>query len=97
MTTLSPSLRKGKKMGNTKLIAYFPNEEEKLKFIKRSIECSSEIIEHYNFVIDDISSEIANPNLQKTKEPTLEFLKSMREEWKNHRKQLEKNLDDLTR
>ncbi len=30
-------------MGNPSLIAYFQNEEEKLEFIKRSIECSSEL------------------------------------------------------
>lgn len=84
-------------MGNTSLIAYFQNEEEKLEFIKCSIECSSEIIKHYDFVIDDISSEVRNPELQKTKDPVLKYLKSMREEWKNHRQQLEKDIDDMTR
>lgn len=84
-------------MGNTSLIAYFQNEEEKLEFIKCSIECSSEIIKHYDIVIDDISSEVRNPELQKTKDPVLKYLKSMREEWISHSQQLEKDIDDMTR
>lgn len=62
-------------MGNTSLIAYFQNEEEKLEFIKCSIECSSEIIKHYDFVIDDISSEVRNPELQKNKRSSVKISK----------------------
>ena len=40
-----------------------------------------EAISHYDFVIEDLSSDIYNPVLQREKGPVIDFLKRMRQEW----------------
>ena len=66
------------------------SEETLYEFLKSSISSCDEVIAHYDFVINDISSEISNPVLEARKEPSIEFLKAMRSLWQNFQ-------DDLKR
>lgn len=65
------------------------------EFILSSIEASNEVIEHYDFVLKDISSKITDEALEKTKAPTVEFLKRMRGNWISFRNDLESELNQL--
>lgn len=42
-------------------------------FIKSTIETSEKVLEHYDFVINDISSKISDLQLEVSKEPALHF------------------------
>lgn len=66
-------------------------------FIKSSINTSDEVIKHYDFVINDISSEISDVSLETTKAPTIAFLKKMRTNWVNFKSDLESKLCALER
>ena len=66
-------------------------------FFKSSIKTSNEIIGHYDFVINDISSFISDPNLEASKGPTIQFLKEMKKLWENFREEQEKALKELER
>lgn len=63
--------------------------------LERLINAYDEAISHYDFVIQDISSEIYNPVLQATKEPVLAFLTAMHQEWVKCRNEAQKQLDNL--
>lgn len=39
------------------------------------------ILEHYDFVINDLSGVIYDPTLEATKAPVISFLKEMRKAW----------------
>ena len=47
-------------------------------FILSSIGSYKTILEHYDFVIADIESEIYNPAMNASKEPVLAFLRALR-------------------
>lgn len=53
------------------------------EFLKSTIKSSEMVIEHYDFVINDISSNISDKHLEATKAPTIEFLNKMRRNWLN--------------
>ena len=65
------------------------------QFLKSSIDSSRRVIEHYDFVINDISSNISDPHLEATKGPALEFLREMRKCWLNFKNELEERLTTL--
>lgn len=50
-------------------------------FLESSIKSSEMVIEHYKFVINDISSHISDEYLEATKAPTIKFLNSMVDKW----------------
>lgn len=52
-------------------------------------------IEHYDFVLNDLSGEIYNPQLQAAKAPVIQFLKAMKGEWQACRDAAQKQLDVL--
>lgn len=82
-------------MGSSKITVFFSNDYEKKNFLMSMISSHNDVIAHYTFVIDDISSEISNPELESSKAPALEFLKAMRAEWEQGRDQIQSNLDEL--
>ena len=82
-------------MSKNTLGAYFPDESSKHAFLESAIKSCNDVIEHYTFVINDISSDISNPELQNNKEPALTFLKAMRTEWENSREKIQQRLNDL--
>ena len=45
-------------------------------FILSSIRSCDTVIEHYDFVLNDISSDISNPKLEATKGPTIVFFEA---------------------
>ncbi len=59
----------------------FGTDEAVLAFRRSSIKTCDQVLSHYDFVINDISSNISDPVLEATKGPTLEFLKKMRANW----------------
>lgn len=66
-------------------------------FLESSISTANEVIRHYDFVINDISSEISDMDLEKSKAPTIEFLLKMRKNWCCFKTELENKLKDLER
>lgn len=64
-------------------------------FLESSIKSSEMVLEHYDFVINDISSHISDAHLEATKEPTIEFLNKMRKNWLNFRNDCEMQLREL--
>ena len=56
------------------------SDEDLISALKSYIASSDEVIAHYDFVINDISSHIANPVLEANKGPSVAFLKKMREQ-----------------
>jgi hypothetical protein len=67
------------------------------KFLESSVETSNAVLEHYDFVISDISSELSNPILEARKAPTIEFLKAMRGQWQKFRDDEKSQLEELKR
>lgn len=67
---------------------YASNDNLK-KFIESSIESSQAVIDHYTFVIEDISSVISDAALEATKGPTIDFLVQMRAKWLEYKNELE--------
>lgn len=65
------------------------------EFLKSSIKSSEMVIEHYDFVISDISSTISDRHLEATKAPTIEFLNKMRNHWIDFKSDCEAKLRDL--
>ena len=65
------------------------------EFLQSSIKSSEMVIEHYDFVINDISSHISDNQLETTKGPTIEFLNKMRRNWLNFKSDCEMQLRDL--
>ena len=53
------------------------------------------MLEHYQFVLDDISSEITNSELEAAKGPAIDFLKSMMGELERFKGNLQSQLDNL--
>lgn len=76
-------------------IHVYSSKEGKKNFIKSSIESSEKVLEHYDFVLNDISSEISDPYLEATKWPAVEFLMKMRRQWFDFKKDLENQLVKL--
>ena len=54
-----------------------------------------ETISHYDFVLNDLSSEIYDPTLQAQKVPVIAFLSSMRAAWQQCRDDAQKQLDHI--
>lgn len=64
-------------------------------FLESSIKSSETVIEHYDFVINDISSHISDNQLEATKGPTVEFLNRMRSKWVEFKRDCEMKLSAL--
>lgn len=73
----------------------YATEEGAVQFIKTSLSSAEEVINHYDFVINDISSDISNPVLEANKAPTLNFLRAMRSQWEAFRDDLLRKLAEL--
>lgn len=71
------------------------SEENMKEFLKSTIKSSETVIEHYDFVINDISSKISDQHLEATKAPTIEFLNKMRRNWLNFKNDCEMQLKGL--
>ena len=67
------------------------------QFIESSINTANIVLEHYDFVISDISSNISNPQLERTKGPTIEFLKNMRKQWLDFKYEMESKLQNINK
>lgn len=63
--------------------------------LKGILKAYDEAISHYDFVINDLSSEIYDPTLQAQKAPVIAFLTSMRTAWQQCRDDAKKQLDYL--
>lgn len=61
-------------------IVFYGDKTGQEAFIRSTIDSCNTVLEHYDFVLNDISSDISNPVLQATKAPTIAFLKEMRKE-----------------
>lgn len=72
-----------------------PDKTDQASFLQTAITCYNEAIEHYSFVIDDISSEIYNPVLNASKGPVITFLKEMRQQWVKCREDIQKQFGNL--
>ena len=59
-------------------------------FAKSALRTYNAMIEHYEIVIKDLSGEIYDPELQKQKEPVLNFLKKMQAQWIECKKDFER-------
>lgn len=64
---------------------YAADDTGKVEFLKSVIQSSNTILEHYSFVLSDISSHISDPTLEATKGPTIEFLTAMQSKWEEFR------------
>ena len=71
------------------------SEENMKEFLKSTIKSSETVIEHYDFVINDISSNISDAQLEATKGPTIEFLNKMRNNWISFKADCEMLLKNL--
>lgn len=65
------------------------------KLLESNIKACDTVLEHYDFVINDISSQISNPVLETSKKPTIAFLKAMRQEWQNFKEENKRKLKTL--
>ena len=65
----------------TNMFSLSRNADSMKSFMESAIKSYNTVIEHYDFVINDISSDISNPKLEATKKPVLDFLKELRNEW----------------
>lgn len=70
-------------------------EEGVVQFIKSSLSSAEEVINHYDFVIKDVSSDISNPVLEANKAATLKFLRAMRSQWEAFQDDLLRKLAEL--
>lgn len=73
----------------------YASEEGVIQLIKSSISSAEEVINHYDFVIRDISSDISDPVLEASKAVPLEFLEAMKSQWENFRDVLQQKLAEL--
>lgn len=73
------------------------DKETQIAFTKSVIDSYNTALSHYDFVLEDISSEIYNPKLQTSKGPAIAFLKEMRNEWAKCRTEAERTLAQLRR
>lgn len=64
-------------------------------FLESSIQSSEMVIDHYDFVINDIASHISDEHLEATKGPTIEFLNKMRSNWLTFKNNCEMKLREL--
>lgn len=78
-------------------ISFMGNDAAIKEFILSSIKSCDIVIEHYDFVLNDISSDISNPKLEATKGPAIAFLRNTRNEWIYCRKDLQKKLREIDR
>lgn len=74
--------RAERKNMNNNTFSVYANRENMIEFLKSTRKHTQTIIEHYEFVLNDISNEISNKELEQTKHPTIEFLTKMIAEWK---------------
>lgn len=51
-------------------------------------------IEHYEFVIQDLSSLIYDSALQKSKQPVVDFLKAVQQQWKESREDVVRQVNE---
>lgn len=82
-------------MGNNTIGGFFPDEATKRAFMESTIKSCNDVIAHYDFVLNDISSDITNETLEKTKGPAISFLKAMRAEWIKSRDTVQTQLNNL--
>ena len=82
-------------MNNINLSASYNSAAK--QFIESSINTANIVLEHYDFVIADISSYITNPQLEGTKGPTIQFLKNMRKEWLDFKNEMEAKLHNINK
>lgn len=80
---------------NNNNITFYGSNEGAIEFINSSIKASTEMIEHYDFVIKDISSSVSDISLENSKEPAIKFLKAMRAHWSEFQTNLHNELDRL--
>lgn len=73
----------------------YASPEDMKKFIESNIKTCDIFLEHYDFIINDISGNISNPVLEASKKPTIEFLKAMRQEWQNFKEENKRKLKTL--
>lgn len=71
------------------------NADSMKAFMESAIRSYNTVIDHYDFVINDISSDISNPKLEATKGPVLDFLKELRREWICCRDDVQRKLNEL--
>lgn len=77
------------------LFSVHASPEAMKKFIESNIKTCDIFLEHYDFIINDISGNISNPVLEANKRPTIEFLKAMRQEWQNFKDENIRKLNSL--
>lgn len=80
---------------NSNTIHFFGSKDAQKAFAQSTIDSCNKVLEHYDFVINDISSDISDPKLEATKGPAVAFLKAMRNEWVKCRADAEKALKAL--
>ena len=80
---------------NNNNISFYGSTDGAVAFITSSIQAATEVIEHYDFVINDISSSISDISLEKSKGSTIVFLKKMRTHWSEFKETLQADLDHL--
>ena len=71
------------------------SKENIKELIRNSIEVSENAIEHYDYILNDISGIISDAELEATKLPSIEFLKQMRKCWYDFKYDLEMKLKIL--
>lgn len=69
-----------------------PNQKNPFLHVLKSYD---EAIGHYEFVIQDLSSEIYDPSLENAKLPVIQFLKQMQEQWKLCREDVAKQIKQM--
>lgn len=83
-------------MANNSFTVY-GDRETQAAFAESMINSCNTVLAHYDFVIEDISSDISNPKLEATKGPAIAFLKEMRKEWVKCRSEAESALKQTRR
>ncbi len=66
-----------------------------IEFLNSSIDSCEKMIEHYDFVIKDILSEIPDSFLEANKGTSIDFLNAMKKLWERFKKQTETNLREI--
>lgn len=74
---------------------YSTDDKNTVDFLKSVVQSSNTILDHYSFVLNDISSTISDPKLESTKGPTVEFLTAMKNKWEEFRDDAAQKLDNL--
>ena len=65
---------------------------DRSEIITTMLKSYDKAIEHYDFVINDLSGIIYNPDLEANKAPVISFLKEMRKAWEDSKAELERQI-----